>query len=103
MREILIDHARGKKRKKRGSGLRTMITVEPHSGHSEKSELDIIAVDDALTELAKRDAKQAEIVEMKFFAGMTIEEIAGVTGLSPATVKRDWSTARLFLRRKIKG
>jgi len=80
MREILIEYARMKNRLKRGGEFKTQI-----------------ALDDAVTKLEKLDARQARIVEMKFFAGMTIEEIAEVSEVSTATVKREWATAKLLL------
>lgn len=62
---------------------------------------DLIALDDALSELAKLDAQQARIVELRFFGGLSIEETATVIGVSSATVKRDWATARVWLRREV--
>ena len=66
-----------------------------------KREIDIIAVDEALTKLEALDERQSRIVEMKFFGGMTIEEIAEVLDISPATVKREWTSAKLLLARML--
>lgn len=103
MRQILIEYARSKKRLKRGGEFRTQIALDDAVSFSAHAELDILAVDDALSRLEKMDERQARIVEMKFFGGMTIEEIAEVLSTSPATVKREWSTAKLFLYRTLQG
>ncbi|MEO7660240.1 MAG: sigma-70 family RNA polymerase sigma factor [Pyrinomonadaceae bacterium] len=97
MREILIDHARGKNRQKRGGEYQTRIELDSAISIESNATLDVVAVDEALTKLENLDERQARIVEMKFFAGLTIEEIAEVLSLSPATVKREWSTAKLLL------
>lgn len=101
MREILIDHARSKNRKKRGGEMRTFIEIDAAVGVDAGPQLDVLAVDDALKELERLDERQAKIVEMKFFAGMTIEEIAEVLDISPATVKREWTSAKLLLSRML--
>jgi RNA polymerase sigma factor (TIGR02999 family) len=69
----------------------------------EADQVDVLALNAALTALAELDPRQAEIVEMRFFAGLTVEEIAEVLEISPATVKRDWSTAKMWLRRQMRG
>src|SRR3979411_1316338 len=69
----------------------------------EADPIDVLALHDALSKLAVLDPRQSEIVEMRFFAGLTVEEIAEVLDISPATVKRDWSTAKLWLRRQMEG
>ena len=101
MREILIDYARARNRQKRGGGFNTQIALDEAVGFTDKKELDVIAVDEALAKLEKLDEKQARIVEMKFFGGLTVEEIAEVLSISPATVKREWSTAKLLLHRML--
>lgn len=103
MREILIDHARGKNRQKRGGEFKTQIALDEAVSFSDQKQLDVVAVDEALAELEKLDERQARIVEMKFFGGMTIEEIGVVMEISPATVKREWATARLFLQHALKN
>ncbi len=97
MREILIEYARMKDRQKRGGEFKTQIALDDAVSFSSQKELDIIVVDEALTKLEKLDERQARIVEMKFFGGLTVEEIAEVLGISAATVKREWSTAKLLL------
>lgn len=100
MREVLIDYARGKNRLKRGGSERTQIAVEAVS-FDDRPAFDLINVDEALSKLEKLDARQAQIVEMKFFGGLKIEEIGEVLNISPATVKREWSSAKLILRRML--
>ncbi|HQU82038.1 MAG TPA: sigma-70 family RNA polymerase sigma factor [Pyrinomonadaceae bacterium] len=97
MREILIEHARGRNRQKRGGEFKTQIALDEAVSFSNQNQLDVVAVDDALSKLEKLDERQAKIVEMKFFGGLTIEEIGEVLSISPATVKREWSSAKLFL------
>ncbi len=95
MRQILVDHARGRAAVKRGGGLRiTTLEGEPAAdsrGH------EVLALDDALVRLARLDERLGRLVELRYFAGLSIEETAAVLTLSPATVKRDWRTARAFL------
>jgi RNA polymerase sigma factor (TIGR02999 family) len=98
MREILIEYARARGRQKRGGGdFKTIIAFDDAVSFGNEKQLDVVAVDSALSKLEQLDERQARIVEMKFFGGMTIEEIAEVLEISPATVKREWSTAKLFL------
>lgn len=97
MREILIEYARGRNRQKRGGEFKTQIALDENISFSQQNQLDVVAVDDALSKLEKLDERQAQIVEMKFFGGLTIEEIGEVLSISPATVKREWSSAKLFL------
>ena len=96
MRGILVDHARMHRAAKRGGGAITLVLDEAVAS-SQKNGVDLIALDDALTRLAALDARQAEIVEMRFFAGLSIEETSRALGISAATVKREWATARLWL------
>jgi RNA polymerase sigma-70 factor, ECF subfamily len=97
MREILIEYARMKNRLKRGGEFKTQIALDDAVSFAGVKDFDVVSVDEALTKLEKLDARQARIVEMKFFAGMTIEEIAEVSEVSTATVKREWATAKLLL------
>jgi len=97
MRQILIEYARGRNRQKRGGDFKTQIALDDVVSFANQNELDVIAVDDALSKLEKLDERQAKIVEMKFFGGMIVEEIAEVLEISPATVKREWATAKLIL------
>lgn len=68
---------------------------------SQRTEVDIVALDDALRDLAKIDAQQSRVVELRFFAGLSIEDTSEVLGISPSTVKRDWNTARVWLYREL--
>ena len=97
MREILIEYARMKNRQKRGGEFKTQIALDDAVSFVSGKELDVVAVDEALKKLEALDERQARIVEMKFFGGMKIEEIGEVLDISPATVKREWSTAKLLL------
>jgi RNA polymerase sigma factor (TIGR02999 family) len=102
MRRILVDHARGHVAKKRG-------------GHAEKIELDdailppeeraenLLALDEALTQLATMDARKSRVVELRFFGGLTVDETAEAMGLNAATVRRDWTFAKAWLHRTLRG
>ena len=96
MRTILVDHARSHAYQKRGGGARN-ITLDEAMVVSQQRAADVVALDEALKELAKIDPQQSRIVELRFFGGLTIEETAEVLGLSPATIKREWSTAKAWL------
>lgn len=102
IRRILVDYARGRQTAKRGSDA-VKLSLDDALGVSEKRDLDLVALDDALTELAKLDAQQSRIVELRFFTGLSIEETAEVLGISPATVKREWVTAKALLYRELSG
>jgi RNA polymerase sigma factor (TIGR02999 family) len=97
MRQILVDHARKKHRLKRG-GVKSDLPLED-ALHVEVDgkDLNLVALDDALARLEKMDPQQARIVELKYFGGLSIQETAEVVGISPATVKRDWNLARVWL------
>ena len=99
MRRILVDHARARNAAKRGEGLK--VTLDERMALAEARDLDVIALDGALDRLSKLDEGQAKIVEMRFFAGLSIEETAEALGISPATVKRDWAMARAWLAREL--
>ena len=96
MRQILVDHARKRNAAKRGGNLTTLLLEEGLAAAS-KNEIDLCALDDALNGLANLDNRQASIVEMRFFGGLSIDETSHVLQISPATVKREWSTARAWL------
>jgi RNA polymerase sigma factor (TIGR02999 family) len=100
MRRILINHARERNAQKR-QGYATKISLDDAVGLFEKRELDLVALDEALNELATLDPQQTQIVELRFFGGLTIEEVAEVAGISPATTKREWDSAKLRLRRRL--
>ena len=100
IRRILVDHARAHQTAKRGGGAYTL-ALDDALGAEHKRDLDLVALDDALNGLANLDPQQARIVELRFFTGLTIEETAEVVGISPATVKRDWNTAKAWLFREL--
>jgi RNA polymerase sigma factor (TIGR02999 family) len=102
MRQILVDHARGRDAKKRGSGACTL-KLDETIALPQKVNMDVIDLDKALTELSELDGQQSRIVELRFFAGLTIEDTSEVLGVSPATVKRDWLVARAWLLRAMTG
>lgn len=101
MREILIEYARGRNRQKRGGEIKTQIALDDAVSFAKTNLLDVLAVDEALNALEKLDERQSRIVEMKFFGGLTVEEIGEVLDVSPATVKREWATAKLLLYRML--
>jgi len=100
MRRILINHANDRQAKKR-QGYATRISLDDAVNLFEKAELDLTMLDEALNELAQLDPKQAELVELRFFGGLTIEEVSEVLQISPATTKREWDSAKLWLRRRL--
>jgi RNA polymerase sigma factor (TIGR02999 family) len=102
MRRILVDHARTRKRAKRG-GSDIRVSFNEAEAMAAGKDLDIVALDEALHRLAEIDEQQSKIVELKFFSGLTVEETAEVLAISPATVKRDWSMAKAWLHRELSG
>jgi RNA polymerase sigma factor (TIGR02999 family) len=100
MREILVDHARTRNRAKRGGGL-APICIEDAGELAAAPEVDLMALDDSLDALERIDTQQRQIVELRYFGGLSIEETAQVLGVSPATVKRDWRMARAWLHREL--
>jgi RNA polymerase sigma factor (TIGR02999 family) len=101
MRRILVNHAKAQKRAKRGGHWRR-ITLDETLLMTNQPSLDLIALDEALAKLEALDGRKARLVEVRFFAGMTVNETAEVLGVSPATVKRDWSLAKTWLLREIR-
>ncbi len=102
MRRILVDHARTKKRNKRG-GSDIRVSLSQANVPVRGQDVDVVALDEALERLAAIDEQQSRIVELRYLSGLTVEETAEVLGISPATVKRDWSMAKAWLRREISG
>lgn len=100
MRHILVDYAKSKSRSKRGGWQDRITFVEDIAVSRERSE-EIIALDDALDQLAVLDERKVRVVEMKFFGGLTAEEIAEVLKVSPETIKRDWSFSKTWLQREL--
>jgi len=99
MRRILVDHAR-RRNVKRGRGLRR-VSIEEAILVGGDRPTDLAALDDALTSLAERDPRKAQVVEMRFFGGLSVEESAEVLGVSPVTVMREWRTAKAWLYREL--
>jgi RNA polymerase sigma-70 factor (ECF subfamily) len=102
MRHILIDHARADQAAKRGGGW-TRISLHDDVSPSAGSIVDVIALDDALKTLAELDDRQAKIVELRFFGGLTVDEVGEVLGISRSTVEEDWRMARAWLSRRLSG
>jgi RNA polymerase sigma factor (TIGR02999 family) len=102
MRRILVDHARAKLYQKRGGGLKR-VALEDVNVASALPGRELVALDDALTELAKKDERQCRIVELRFFGGLTVEETAAVLDVSAATVMRDWNLAKAWLFEVVGG
>jgi RNA polymerase sigma factor (TIGR02999 family) len=100
MRRLLVERARARHAHKRG-GDQVQVTLEEQMAAAEPSRVDVIALDRALTALAAVDRQQARVVELRFFGGLTVEETAEALGISPATVKRDWTMAKAWLMRAI--
>ena len=101
MRRILVDHARQHNAAKRGGSDQQRLSITNAGALSDKPDLDLLALHEALEELAVVDPQQSRIVELKFFGGLSIEETAEVLKLGHATVERDWKMARAWLRRKL--
>jgi RNA polymerase sigma factor (TIGR02999 family) len=101
MRQILVDHARKRRASKRDGGAR--VTFEDFLILREDSIEDVIAVDEVVGRLEALDARQGRIVELRFFAGMSVEEIAEVMCVSTPTVKREWNSAKAWLHRELMG
>lgn len=104
MRQILVDHARKRGRDKRGRGQPHVTLHDDVMGRARPAEYgleDLIALHDALTTLEQLDPRQARVVEMRCFAGLTVDEVANVLGVSPRTVEGDWTHARAWLRRSM--
>jgi RNA polymerase sigma-70 factor, ECF subfamily len=102
MRRILVDHARARRAKKREASA-CMVTLEAVPGEEDARIADVIAIDEALARLARLDPDQERVVDLRFFAGLTVEETAFVMGCSPRTVKREWQLARAWLFRELYG
>ena len=96
MRRILVDHARQRRTEKPG-GARPRLSLDQSLGLTEQKDLDVVALDDALSALSKLDPQQAHVIELRFFGGLTIEETSEALNISPATVTRDWVTAKAWL------
>ena len=103
MRQILVGHAKRHRAVKRGGGNKVALEDAGGAAVQQQPEVDLIALNEALEKLAKLDPRQSRIVELRFFGGLTEEEIAEVLGVSPITVKRDWRIARAVLHDQLAG
>lgn len=101
MRRVLVDHARARATVKRGAAL--SIALDNLEIAAAPTDVDVLDLDAALQQLAAVDERQSRLVELRFFAGLTVEEIATVLGVAPITVKRDWALARAWLFRALQG
>jgi RNA polymerase sigma factor (TIGR02999 family) len=102
IRRLLVEHARARHRLKRGgNALRVTLHDDLNAAAAAPVQLDVVALDDALSRLAQLDPQQERIVELRFFTGLSIEETAEALSISPATVKRDWATGRAWLYREM--
>ena len=99
MRRVLVDHARGHRRGKRGGGLK--LPLADADGYAEGEVQDLVALDEALRKLARKHPQKSRVVELRFFGGLSIEETAGVLKVSDSTIERDWKFARAWLAREI--
>ena len=102
MRRILVDHARTKQRGKRGGAARKL-SLDEVMNLSQGRAADLVALDDALKALAEIDPRKSQVVELRFFGGLSVEETAEVLGVSPQTVLRDWKLAKAWLYQAMKG
>ncbi len=96
MRQILTDHARRKKAEKRGGGLRR-VNLEHAADAAEQQQVDLVALDDILSRLAELDPRKHRVVELRYFGGLSVDEVAEVLGVSKTTVESDWRAARAWL------
>jgi RNA polymerase sigma factor (TIGR02999 family) len=100
MRQVLIDHERARGAKKRGGGV-NRVRLEDAERLTGGAEIDWENLERALKELGSADPRAAQVVELRFFGGLTGEQIGGILGISPATVKKDWRFAKAWLRRRL--
>ena len=102
MRRVLVDHARARLYEKRG-GAAQRVTLVDNLGGSDERPYDLVALDDALEALARVDKRRGQVVELRFFGGLTVEETAHVLAVSTDTVLRDWKLAKAWLLRELRG
>lgn len=103
MRQILLDHARARLAQKRGGGQRMLVTLGDEVGDDGRDAENLIALNDALTQLSENSERLGRLVELRYFAGLSDVEIASILGVSTRTVQRDWRTARAFLSRELQA
>jgi RNA polymerase sigma-70 factor (ECF subfamily) len=102
MRNILVDHARTRDRAKRGGGVQTLSLEEVASKSNDVAPIDILALEDAISNLAQLDPRKASLVELRYFGGLTLEDAAAVLGVSRATASEEWRLARALLHRALR-
>jgi RNA polymerase sigma factor (TIGR02999 family) len=102
MRHVLVDYARAHRTEKRG-GMQTKVSLAEAQGLPAATDLDLLALDEALRALSEKDERKSRIVELRYFGGLSIEETAEVLGLSPTSVRREWTLTKAWLRREMKG
>jgi RNA polymerase sigma factor (TIGR02999 family) len=100
MRQVLVDYARRHQAEKRGGAAYT-VSLEAVDDVPQREDVNVVALDDALEALARIDARQSRVVELRFFAGLSLQEIAAALDIAPATVQRDWTAARAWLYREM--
>ena len=100
MRQVLVDYARRRRAGKRGGGA-CKVPLADATGVSPRQDVDVVALNDALEVLAKIDPRQSQVVELRFFAGLSLQEISAALQIAPATVQRDWTAARAWLHREM--
>jgi RNA polymerase sigma-70 factor (ECF subfamily) len=101
MRRVLVDHARAHNAERRAGGLKRVVMSDDLSISVEQLD-EVALVDDALTKLAQAKPRQAQVVELRYFGGLSVEEISDLLGIAPRSVKRDWSLARIWLSRELR-
>jgi RNA polymerase sigma factor (TIGR02999 family) len=101
MRSVLVDHARARGAAKRGGSASAITLDDAHGAAAPHASVDVLALHEALERLAEQDVRKSKLVELRYFGGLGIDEAAAVLGVSPATVKREWATARAWLRREL--
>lgn len=101
MRRVLVNHARNRGRQKRGGAVERLSLEDVHQPATPARGIDLLTLDEALSELTERDARKSHIVELRYFGGLSLEEVATATGTSLATVKREWTLARAWLLRRL--
>lgn len=103
MRRLLVEHARQRNSQKRGGEFRRLVIDGMENLGDDDQELDLVALDEALDRLGKRDERAALVVQLRFFAGLNVEETAAAMEMSPRTVKREWTVARAWLAKELAG
>jgi RNA polymerase sigma-70 factor (ECF subfamily) len=101
MRRILVDSARSRHEDKRGGGVQEL-SLDEAAVVSQKKSAEVVAVDDALKDLSALDPRKSQIVELRYFGGLNIEETAEVLGISPTTVQREWRSAKAWLHKEVR-